>query len=306
MSLAWSIYVIALTLLTAGGCVWLLAMTARKPKHKEKEGETTGHVWDGDLVEYNNPLPRWWLWLFIGSVVFSAVYLVLYPGFGSVTGTLGWTSDEQLYAEQQKYDELARQTYAKFATLNVAELSKNAEALGLGRNIFANNCATCHGTDARGAVGFPNLTDASWQWGGEPDAILTTILHGRMAAMPSWSAVLGPEGTPQVVAYVRAMAGLGHDPAAAIEGKARYEQICVGCHGVEGKGMAVLGAPDLTDTAWLYGSSEAAIAESLTKGRNGQMPAHAPLIGEDAVKVVAAYVYSLREAAPPTPDEGQQ
>lgn len=304
MNSAWSIYVIALTLITVGGSVWLLAMTARKPE--QKEGETTGHVWDGDLAEYNNPLPRWWLWLFVGSVLFAAVYLVLYPGFGSASGTLGWSSAGQLRAEQQKYDEIARQTYAKFAAMGVAELAGNAEAVGLGRNIFANNCATCHGTDARGAVGFPNLTDASWQWGGEADQILTTILQGRNAAMPSWSAVLGPDGTPQVVAYVRSMAGLGHNPAAAAEGKARFEQICVACHGIDGKGNIALGAPDLTDSAWLYGSSEKAITESLTKGRNGQMPAHAPLIGEDAVKVVAAYVYSLRSGSEVAQSEGQR
>jgi cytochrome c oxidase cbb3-type subunit III len=303
MSSAWSIYVIVLTLVTAGGSVWLLAMTARKPE--QKEGETTGHVWDGDLAEYNNPLPRWWLWLFVGSVVFAAIYLVLYPGFGSASGTLGWSSAAQLRAEEQKYDEIARQTYARFSAMGVADLSRNTEAVGLGRNIFANNCATCHGTDARGAVGFPNLTDASWQWGGEPDQILTTILQGRTAAMPSWSGVLGLEGTPQVVAYVRSMAGLGHNPASAAEGKARYDQICVACHGPDGKGMAALGAPDLTDSVWLYGSSEAAITESLTKGRNGQMPAHAPLIGEDAVKVVSAYVYSLRNASEVAQGEDQ-
>ena len=295
MSGAWSIYVIMLVVITVAGSLWLLAVTAKKPE--QKEGETTGHTWDGDLTEYNNPLPRWWLWLFIGTAVFAAGYLVLYPGFGSMQGTLGWSSEGQLRAEQQKYDEIARQTYAKFAALEIPELAKNAEAVDLGRNIFANNCATCHGTDGRGAVGFPNLTDASWQWGGEPEQIHTSILQGRMAAMPSWSAVLGPEGTPQVVAYVRALAGLGHNAAAAEAGKPRYDQICIACHGPEGKGNVAMGAPDLTDSAWLYGSSEAAITESLVKGRNGQMPAHGPLIGDDAVRIVAGYVYSLRDQA---------
>lgn len=302
MSGAWSIYVIILAAVTVVGSLWLLAMTAKKPE--KKEGETTGHTWDGDLAEYNNPLPRWWLWLFIGTVVFSAGYLVLYPGLGSVAGTLGWTSEGQLRAEQQKYDEIARQTYAKFASMGVAELAGNPEAVNLGRNIFANNCATCHGTDARGAVGFPNLTDASWQWGGEPDQILQTILNGRVAAMPSWAAVLGAEGTPQVTAYVRSLAGLGHNATAAEAGKARYDTICVACHGPDGKGNPALGAPDLTDSAWLYGSSEATITETLTKGRAGQMPAHGPLIGEDAVRMVAGYVYSLRSEAPVAQAEG--
>ena len=294
MSGAWSIYIIVLTLLTVGGSAWLLAQTAKKPEDVNKEN-TTGHVWDSDLAEYNNPLPRWWLWLFIGTIIFSIGYLVLYPGFGSVAGTLGWSSEGQLRAEQQKFDEIARQTYAKFSPLSIAELAKNPEAVNLGRNIFANNCATCHGTDARGAIGFPSLADNSWQWGGEPEQIYATIVNGRIAAMPSWSAVLGVEGTPQVVAYVRSIAGLTHNAAHAQAGKTRYEQICVACHGVDGKGNPALGSPDLTDPAWLYGSSEAQITESLTKGRNGQMPAHGPLIGEDAVKIVSGYVYSLRD-----------
>lgn len=293
MSGAWSIYVIALVLITVGGSLWLLAITAKK--HGSGEGSTTGHTWDGDLAEYNNPLPRWWLWLFLGSAIFSALYLVLFPGFGAAKGTLGWSSEGQLKAEQQKYDELARQTYARYAASSIPELAKNAEAVNLGRNIFANNCAACHGTDGRGAVGFPNLTDASWQWGGEADQIYQTILNGRQAAMPSWAAVLGAEGTPQVTAYVRSLSGLSHDAAAATAGKARFDTICIACHGVDGKGNPALGAPDLTDQAWLYGSSEAVIAEGLTKGRNGQMPAHGPLIGEDAVKLVASYVYSLRD-----------
>lgn len=304
MSGAWSIYVILLVVITVVGSLWLLAVTAKKPD--QKEGETTGHTWDGDLAEYNNPLPRWWLWLFIGTAVFSAGYLVLYPGLGSMKGSLGWSSEAQLLAEQQKYDEIARQTYAKFAALGAADLAKNAEAVNLGRNIFANNCATCHGTDGRGAVGFPNLTDASWQWGGEAEQIYTSIQAGRMAAMPSWSAVLGAEGTPQVVAYVRSLAGLGHNSAAAEAGKPRYEQICVACHGIDGKGNIAMGAPDLTDTAWLYGSSEAAITESLTKGRNGQMPAHGPLLGDDAVKIVAGYVYSLRDQADVAQNDGER
>lgn len=296
MNGTWSIYVILLTLITVGGSVWLLAVTAKSRKDKADD-QTTGHVWDGDLAEYNNPLPRWWLWLFVGSVVFAAGYLVLYPGFGASSGTLGWSSEGQLRAEQAKYDELARQTYAKFAASSIAELAKNPEAVNLGRNIFANNCAACHGTDARGAVGFPNLTDAAWQWGGEPDQIYTTILQGRQAAMPSWAAVLGAEGVPQAVAYVRSLSGLSHDAAAAAAGKVRFDTICVACHGPEGKGNPALGAPDLTDGAWLYGSAEAVITEGLNKGRNGQMPAHGPLIGEDAVKVVASYVYSLRDNA---------
>lgn len=304
MSGAWSIYIILLTVITIGGSVWLLAVTAKKSPHKEEE--TTGHTWDGDLAEYNNPLPRWWLWLFVGTVLWGGAYFVLYPGFGSVSGTLGWTQEGQLRAEQQKYDEIARATYAKFASLDIAGIAANAEAVNLGRNIFANNCATCHGTDARGAVGFPNLTDASWQWGGEPEQIHQSILGGRIAAMPSWSAVLGPEGTPQVVAYVRSLAGLGHNATAAAAGKPRYEQVCVACHGVDGKGNPLMGAPDLTDSAWLYGSSEAAITESLVKGRAGQMPAHGPLLGEDAVRVVAGYVYSLRNATPVAQEDGAQ
>lgn len=295
MSGAWSIYVIILTVITVGGSMWLLAVTS-KSRQDKSDDNTTGHVWDGDLAEYNNPLPRWWLWLFIGTVVFSAGYLVVYPGFGNYEGTSGWSSEGALRAEQERYDEIARQSYARFADLSIAELAGKPEALALGRNIFANHCATCHGTDARGARGFPNLADGHWQWGGSAEQIQHSILHGRQAAMPGWGAVLGPEGTPQVVAYVRSLSGLSHNAAAAQAGKARYDQVCVACHGPEGHGNPLLGAPDLTVNAWIYGSSEEALTETLVKGRNGVMPAHGPLIGEDAVRMVAAYVYSLRGA----------
>lgn len=291
MSGVWSVYVIALTLITIIGSVWLLAMTARRPPGKEEE--TTGHSWDGDLTEYNNPLPRWWLWLFVGTVVFAGIYLTFYPGFGSASGTLGWTQEAQLRAEQRRYDEIARRTYAKFASLDVAQIAGNAEAVNLGRNIFANHCATCHGTDARGAVGFPNLTDASWQWGGEAEQIHQSILNGRVAAMPSWSAVLGPEGTPQTVAYVRSLAGLGHNATAAAAGKARYDGVCVACHGADGKGNPALGAPNLTDKTWLHGGGIATLTETIVKGRSNQMPAFGEMLGKGKVHLLAAYVWGL-------------
>ena len=298
----WSLFVAVVTVISLAACLALLAMASKRKVMSNDN--TTGHVWDEDLRELNNPLPRWWVWLFIITVVFSAVYLAFYPGLGSFDGTLKWTSAGQHAAEVDKARAAMAPLYAKFASQPVEALAKDTQAMAIGERLFANNCATCHGTDARGAVGFPNLTDASWQWGGEPEQILQTILNGRVAAMPSWAAVLGAEGTPQVTAYVRSLAGLGHNATAAEAGKARYDTICVACHGPEGKGNPALGAPDLTDSAWLYGSSEAAISESLTKGRAGHMPAHGPLIGEDAVRMVAGYVYSLRSEAPVAQTEG--
>lgn len=292
MSSVWSWYVIALTLITVGGSFWLLMATSKRRVDKV-EDKTTGHTWDGDVKEYNNPLPRWWFHGFILTIVFSALYLVLYPGFGAFTGTKGWSSDRQLAEEQAHYAAKAREAYARFAALSFDEMADNADAVAMGRAIFANNCTTCHGADARGSKGFPNLTDQDWLWGGAPEQIVTTITQGRQGAMPPWGPVLGPDGVKQVTAYVRSLSGLSHSADAAAAGKTRYEQICIACHGIDGKGNVALGAPNLTDDVWLYGNSEEVIAEGITRGRNGQMPPHGPILGEDAVRMVAGYVYSL-------------
>jgi len=292
MTTGFSIFVIILTLITVGGSLWLLFATGSQPSGTNPE-ETTGHTWDDDLQEYNKPLPRWWLWLFVGTAVFAVVYVALFPGFGNLPGILKWSSEKQLHEGLKELDAASRAVYVKFDGRDLADLARDPKAQELGRNLFANNCVTCHGADARGNVGFPNLVDADWQWGGEPEAILTTILEGRNAAMPGWLAALGGEqGVKDMVEQVKALAGRSHDSTAATRAAPQYAMFCVACHGADGTGNPMLGAPNLTDTVWLYGSDNKALYQTIAEGRNGVMPAHRDLLGENRVRVVASWVYA--------------
>jgi cytochrome c oxidase cbb3-type subunit 3 len=297
VSAGWSWYVAILTVANILGCLWLLWWT-RRSRGDKPEGETTGHVWDGDLVEGNKPMPRWWINLFYITIVFAFAYLLWYPGLGAFAGVGGWTSQkmhaEDVAAAQAKLEPIL----ARFRGEPVALLAANDEAVSLGRSVFANNCATCHGSDARGARGFPNLTDADWQWGGEPDTVLATVLNGRQAAMPPFGTVLDNDGLKATAAYVQSLSGLPVDPAMAAAGSAHFQALCVACHGAEGRGNPLLGAPNLTDTTWLYGGSGATIVETIANGRSGQMPAHAELIGEDRARLAAAWVLAQ---GPPEP-----
>ena len=293
MSSAWSWYVILLVVINIVGYTLLLWWTSRT--RGTSATATTGHVWDGDITEYNKPLPRWWINLFYLTILFSIGYLIWYPGFGNFAGTSGWTSVKEHDAERAANEAKLAPLFAGFADQSIEELARDPEALRLGQSIFANNCATCHGSDARGARGFPNLTDDDWQWGGDAEQILTTILHGRQAVMAPFGAALGDDQTiNSVVVYVQSLSGQRVDPSMAAAGKARYEMICVACHGIDGKGMPLLGAPNLTDNYWLYGGDFDTIRTAITEGRSGNMPAHEPIIGTDRARLVAAWVYNLR------------
>jgi cytochrome c oxidase cbb3-type subunit 3 len=289
VSAGWSWYVAIITVANILGCLWLLWWTRRPHGDGKPEGETTGHVWDGDLVEGNKPMPRWWINLFYLTIVFAFAYLLWYPGLGAFAGVGGWTSQkmhaDDVAAAQAKLEPIL----AKFRSQPVAELALNAEAVELGRSVFANNCTTCHGSDARGARGFPNLTDTDWLWGGEPDTVLATVMGGRQAAMPPFGPVLGEDGVKATAAYVQSLSGPA-DPALAATGSVHFQTLCIACHGAEGRGNPLLGAPNLTDGTWLYGGDAATIAETITAGRMGQMPAHAELIGEDRARLAAAWV----------------
>jgi cytochrome c oxidase cbb3-type subunit 3 len=289
MSAGWSWFVIVLTVANILGCLWLLWWT-RRPRGDKPEGETTGHVWDGDLVEGNKPMPRWWINLFYITIVFAFAYLIYYPGLGAFAGVSGWTSQKKHAADVAAAQAKLEPILARFRGQPVASLAADAEALELGRSVFANNCATCHGSDARGARGFPNLTDADWQWGGEPDTVLATVMGGRQAAMPPFGAALNPDSVAATAAYVQSLSGQPVDAARAQAGASHFQMLCSACHGADGRGNPLLGAPNLTDGTWLYGSDAATIAETITKGRNGQMPAHADLIGEDRARLAAAWV----------------
>lgn len=290
MSAGWSFYIIVLTVLNIAACVWLLFWQRKK---RVEKGQTLGHEFDG-IVEFDNPLPRWWLGIFVGTIAWSVIYLMLYPGLGSFGGALGWTQQGQYDAEVAAAEAEYGPLYQQLAARPIPELSQDQEAMKTAGRLFANNCSQCHGSDGRGGSGFPNLTDDDWKWGGEPETIKTTILNGREGLMPPFAAAIGgEEGIPAVVAFVRHLGGFKADPGLVEQGRTKYMQVCIACHGPEGKGMQALGAPNLTDDAWLYGASEDAIAYGLRNGRHGVMPAQKDLLGEEKVHLLAAYVYGL-------------
>ena len=290
----WSFFVAAATVVSIVACGLLLASLSRRKVASDPD--KTGHTWDEDLDELNNPLPRWWIGLFWITIVFSLGYLWFFPGLGTYEGSLKWTSrgeyDEDVKVAEQKYGPL----YAKFAAVDLEKLSTNAEARAAGQKLFLNYCSQCHASDARGGKGFPNLTDRDWLYGGDPQVIKTTILDGRHGVMPPLGdAIGGPAGVKDMANYVRSLSGLSHDAAAAARAKDKFV-ICAACHGPEAKGNPAVGAPNLTDAVWLYGSSEATIIETITKGRNNTMPAHREFLGEPRVHLLAAYVYGLSAA----------
>ena len=304
MSRAWSMYVIALVVLNIVGCVWLIWWTARR-RPGDPGATDTSHVWDGDLTEYNKPMPRWWINLFYLTIVFTIGYLAWYPGFGAFAGSSGWTSAKEHDADKAAEDKKLAATFAPYADKPIDAIAQDPKALKLGKAIFSNTCATCHGSSAQGAIGYPNLTDDIWHWGGSPEQILETVLNGRQAAMPAWESALGgPQGVTEVAVYLQSMRGEKVDSSLANAGKSRYDTICVSCHGADGKGMQALGSPDLTDDYWLYGDDARAIETSIALGRNGAMPAHAPIIGDTRARLVAAYVWSLSHAKTAQADTG--
>jgi cytochrome c oxidase cbb3-type subunit III len=283
------------TLLNIAGVLWLLWWTSRRrgeDKHAP-EPETTGHVWDEDLREYNNPLPRWWLGLFILTVLFGLAYLVLYPGLGRFAGTKQWSEVSQYEAQSRQAEALLARTFAPYQSASVEALEHEPSALRIGRNLFLNNCAGCHGSDARGAPGFPNLTDKDWLWGGSADTVMTTIRDGRIGMMPAWKPILGDDGVENVLAYVMTLSGRTLPAGNVAAGRQKFSEICVACHGADGKGNTLLGAPDLTDATWLHGGALATIRDTIANGRQGQMPAHLERLGETRIKLLAAYVLSL-------------
>ncbi|MGI9304273.1 MAG: cytochrome-c oxidase, cbb3-type subunit III [Gammaproteobacteria bacterium] len=288
----WHWFIVVPTVLGLVAVIWLTFANTEKVK-RGTETETMGHVWDEDLQEYNNPLPRWWLNLFYITVAFGVIYFVLYPGLGTFKGVLDWQQTSQYEAEIQAAEETFGPLFDKYAALELGALAQDPQAMQTGARLFSSYCTTCHGSDARGAMGFPNLRDKAWLYGGEPQTIKTSILQGRNGAMPPWAAALGEQGVVDVVEYVRSLSGKSSDPALVVAGEQRYKQLCVACHGLDGKGNKQLGAPDLTDNYWLYGGSPRAITKSVAEGRQGRMPAHKEFLGEARVHLLAAYVYSL-------------
>jgi cytochrome c oxidase cbb3-type subunit 3 len=259
--------------------------------------ETT--VWDGDLREQNKPLPRWWLHLFYLTLFFGAGYLALYPGLGAYPGLLGWTETGQYREEMAAADRAYGPVLQKYLAEDLRSLAADPEALRIGRRLYANHCSACHGADARGAPGFPDLTDGDWLYGGDPGLIEISILEGRAGVMPPWEGVLSPEEIARVTAYVRGLSGQAAGDDAEGRGKAVFAERCTACHGPEARGNPAFGAPDLTDAVWLYGGSEGAVIDSIAKGRAGQMPGQEAVLGEAKAHLLAAYVWGL--SAPKSP-----
>ncbi len=298
MSNFWHWYIIIITVGTLVATIWFLLWTSRLriPSTKEEDGsETTGHVWDEDLRELNNPLPRWWLGLFWITIVFSILYLVLYPGLGRYEGVLGWSQSEQYEQEMAQARAAFEQRFGHFDDLTLSELADDPQAVQMGRNLYAHNCSTCHGSDARGARGYPNLADDHWIWGGNPSQIEHSVVQGRQAAMPPWGDALGDEGVTRTAVYVQQLAGKPVDETMATAGRQNYMQFCASCHGPEGTGNPALGAPDLTSGVYTYGGDLDTLRDTIRNGRNGVMPAQNDLIGETRARLAAAYILSLKE-----------
>lgn len=297
MSGFWNWWIAGLTTANVAFALWLFFSTSHRKSGDQQAGpETTGHTWDGDLAEYNNPLPRWWLWGFYISVTFAVAYLVIYPGFGSFTGTAGWTQTKAWESETREANALYAREFARFDTMTVADLTKDPGALRVAKNLFAANCAMCHGTDARGAKGFPNLTSPNLSWGGDADSVLATISNGRQGVMPAWKDTIGADAVNAVANYVYTLSGHSAPAELAAAGKTTFETMCTACHGADGRGNPLLGAPNLTDKVWIYGGSLDTIKETVANGRSNRMPAHLELLGAQKVKLLAAYVLSLSSA----------
>ena len=288
MSTAWSVFIIVGTLGSIAGTLWLLFANRKTSAH-----ETTGHNYDG-IEEYDNPLPRWWIGLFVATIVFGCAYLAYYPGLGNFAGFGGWSSKAQVGRDMAEKEARFAPLYARLSALTPEELAQDQQAQQIGRRLFINNCAICHGINAQGAFGFPNLTDRDWQWGGSFDDIVATISNGRTAAMVPWEAALGGDaGVNDMAQYVLSLSGQVHDTAAAARAAPKYQMFCVACHGPEGKGTPALGAPNLTDDIWLYGGDADTIAFTIRNGRSGKMPAFTDVLGPDKIHILAGYVKEL-------------
>jgi cytochrome c oxidase cbb3-type subunit 3 len=293
----WPLFIAITTVAGLVACLWLLLVAS---KRKVMAGDnSTGHVWDDDLKELNNPLPLWWMVLFVATVVFGGIYLALYPGLGAVKGTLGWTSANEYEGEQARAQAAMAPVYARYASLPAHELVKDAQAMAIGERLFINNCATCHGSDARGSKGFPNLTDNDWLYGGTPEVIEQTITQGRQGAMPAMAAAVGSSQDVRNVAnYVLSLSGSPHNNIAGQLGRNKFGA-CAACHGPDGKGNQALGAPNLADKVWLHGWGDEAIISIINNGKTNVMPAQSGRLSTEQIHVLAAYVWGLSQVALP-------
>ncbi|WP_114653813.1 cytochrome-c oxidase, cbb3-type subunit III [Polynucleobacter necessarius] len=290
----WSNYIALVSLVGIVWCIWLLFSQRKTKVVHTADGAVadTGHVWDGNLRELNNPLPRWWMWMFLLSCIFGLVYLVLFPGLGSYPGVVGYSTDGALMSSMTEANDELKPVYAKYVKMDIEQVAVDPKAREMGQRLLLNSCAQCHGSDAGGAKGFPNLTDKDWLYGGSPENIKTTLINGRAGVMPPFPQ-LDSKQIVDVANYVRSLSGLSSDDLKAARGAEVFKANCVACHGADGKGNIVLGAPNLTDKTWLYGGSEAAIVETITKGRMAMMPSQDKVLSPEKIHLLTAYVWGL-------------
>jgi len=291
----WPWYIFVLVVASFVGMFWLLIWLRGATVAPGEKAETMGHVWDENLEELNNPLPTWWANLFYITLFFGIGYLALYPALGLWKGALGWTQTGQWEKEMKDAENRYGPLYEKYRSTELSALVADKDAARIGQRLFATYCTNCHGSDGGGGPGFPNLRDKDWLYGGKPEDIVASIANGRRGTMPGWAAALGEPGVQQVSEYVLSLSGRKVDQNAALAGKEKFQQICAACHGAEGKGNPALGAPNLTDSVWLYGGTQTAVMKTIREGRQGVMPAHGELLGEAKVRLLAAYVYSLSQ-----------
>jgi cytochrome c oxidase cbb3-type subunit 3 len=289
----WGYYIAGIVLLGIVWCLWLIFSQRKWLGARTVTVQDTGHVWDGDLRELNNPVPRWWTVMYVVMCIFGLGYLVLYPGLGTFTGSLGYTSAQEVRQDQAQQDALVKPLYDKFAKLDIPAIAVDMEARVIGQRLFLNNCAQCHGSDAKGSTSFPNLVEGDSLYGRTPEALQASITNGRNGVMPALQAVVDARTAGDIAHYVRSLSGLAYDQIRVIRGKREYLNNCVACHGADGKGNKILGAPNLTDDVWLYGSSEATIVHSILNGRNNRMPAQEHVLTADQIRLLTAWVWGL-------------
>ncbi|MGX9936277.1 cytochrome-c oxidase, cbb3-type subunit III [Advenella kashmirensis] len=290
---SWSYYIATIALVGVAWCIWLLFTQRRWLKHETPQVDDTGHVWDIDLRELNNPVPRWWTIMYLGLCAIALGIMVLYPALGSYPGLLGFTAAKQVVADREEQAVRIKPLFEKFSSIPVPELAKNPEAHAIGKRLFLNNCAQCHGSDAKGSPNFPNLTDSDWLYGGTPEIIVKTITDGRHGVMAPLGAIVSAAQANEIANYVRSLSGLASDPTLLRAGEAGFKKVCFACHGMDAKGNQALGAPNLTDNVWLGSSSKDTIINTILHGRQGVMPAQKHNLSEDQIRMLAAYVWGL-------------
>ncbi|MDH4400800.1 MAG: cytochrome-c oxidase, cbb3-type subunit III [Burkholderiaceae bacterium] len=289
----WGYYVAFVVLAGIAWCLWLIFSQREWLTPQPGKVEDTGHVWDGDLREMNNPVPRWWTVMYIMMCLFGLGYLLLYPGLGAFQGSLAYTSAQEVKQDQAALDATVKPIYARFANMDIPQIAADSEAHLIGERLFLNNCAQCHGSDAKGSTSFPNLVEGDSIYGRQPDVLLATITQGRNGVMPAFGAAIDARTAGDIAQYVRSLSGLAHDQIRTLRGKPEYMNTCAACHGPDGKGNKALGAPNLTDDVWLYGSSEATIVHGIVNGRNNRMPAQNQTLSAEQIRLVAAWVWGL-------------